>query len=103
MIKIKNKNKGHQGQYVGRGSPLGNPFKLKYDCAKERDRVIELYRKWLYKKIEENDKEVVNEMLRLYEISKNEDLHLLCFCAPKKCHAEIIKDILEYWKTEDIY
>jgi len=97
MIRIANKNHGQQGEYVGRGSPLGNPFKFKYDCGIERDKVIEKYRTWLYHKIETADPKILDEMLRLYEIAENGNLVLLCFCVPKRCHAEVIKDVLEFW------
>jgi len=101
-IKIANKNKGERGEYVGRGSPLGNPYKLKYDCGIERDKAIEQYRTWLYRKIEQNDPEVLDEMLRLYEIYQKGDLVLLCFCVPKRCHAEVIKDVLISWMEESL-
>jgi len=99
-ITITNKNKGQQGEYVGRGSPLGNPFKLKYDCGIERERVIEQYREWLYNKIQKGDPIIIDELERLLKIAKKGDLDLLCFCVPKQCHAEVIKEVLESWLKE---
>lgn len=99
-IKIANKNRGQQGEYVGRGSILGNPYRLTYDCGVERDKVIDLYRNWLYRKIEQVDPEIIEELERLYEIAVKGDLVLLCWCAPKRCHAEVIRDVLECWIEE---
>ena len=102
MITIGNKNKGELGEYVGRGSSLGNPYKFSYDCGAERERVIEQYRNWLYRKLNQLNSEVTKEMERLYQIAKSGDLILLCWCVPKKCHAEVIKEVLEFWLNEEI-
>lgn len=67
--------------YVGRGTALGNP----YAVAEYGDRALELYRKWLWKKIAENDPAVLNTLFAIQP-----DHGLVCSCAPKPCHADVI-------------
>lgn len=95
MITIANKKNGYiDGEYVGRPSPLGNPFHL--DRESNRDECIEKYREWLYKKIENKDEKILEELGRLHSkwITKG-SLRLLCWCSPKRCHADVIKEILD--------
>jgi hypothetical protein len=83
------------GAYVGRrmrgrqGSPLGNPFKVKSDD--ERDAAIAQYETWLREKIAAGDREVIGELENLAKrFRQDEWLMLLCWCSPKRCHAEVI-------------
>lgn len=87
--------KRHQGpvEYIGRPSPLGNPFVI--DVHGDREIVIARYRHWLKTKIEEKDPRVCAEMNRLYRLAKEGDLHLGCWCAPRACHGDAIKELLE--------
>lgn len=101
MIKIGNKYHGDKGEYVGRGSPLGNPYPMK--SKEDREGVCNQYEVWL----EENkDKvEIKNELIRLAKIYKDKgELTLICFCSPKRCHAETIKKYIEkiIWVDESI-
>ena len=93
MIKIVNKRwfKGN-GIYIGRPSPLGNPFVLGRDG--NRDEVIEKYNIYLRKKLKEDEK-VRTEFDRIKELSKKGDVFLVCWCAPKRCHGDVIKGIIE--------
>lgn len=59
--------------YVGRGSPWGNPFRIGVDGS--RNFVIKRYER---------------EVLPLLDISPLRGKHLVCFCAPKKCHADLL-------------
>lgn len=84
--------------YVGRpvggrsGSPLANPFKMQSDDDSERDRVIQLYDTWLAKQIDQENEPVLLELQRLANLAeKNGRLELICWCAPKRCHAEVIR------------
>jgi hypothetical protein len=100
LIKIGNKYHKDIGQYVGRGSPLGNPFPMKN--KEDRDRVCDEYEKWFNNHKE--DIEVKKELDRLYDIYKDKgELTLLCFCTPKRCHAETIKKYLEHKYNEHKY
>jgi len=98
-ITIGNKKAGDKGEYVGRGSPLGNPFPLPSES--KRDECIERYKEWLEGRIEEEDQEVVCELWRLADILRlNGEVTLLCWCAPKRCHAEVIAALLEEMTRE---
>lgn len=81
---------------VDRSSPLGNPFSLKFE--KDRDIVCDNYHKLFYKRLNsspEEYKKVKNELQRLKEIyQKYNVLNLYCWCRPKRCHAETIKEYL---------
>ena len=86
-----------RGEYVGRPSPLGNPFKLERESDRESDResVIERYEVWLREKIRIRDRLVCDELNRLYKIVRDSGvLELVCWCAPKRCHADVIRCVL---------
>lgn len=82
-----------RAEYIGRGSPLGNPFVMKHEGM--RDAVCELYEIWFAEQVAHNNQRVLNELRRLYKIAAQGDLVLGCFCAPKRCHGETIKRFLE--------
>ena len=86
MAEVRNLNKKRSGAslrktdsvYVGRPSKWGNPFILGRDGT--RVQVIERFEKWFLSQpelIEEAKKEL-----------RGKDL--LCWCAPERCHADII-------------
>jgi hypothetical protein len=83
-------------QYIGRGSPLGNPFAMKDKSDEERNRVCDLYEVWIRERIEAEDMNVIKELRRLHAIHVNGVLVLGCFCSPKRCHGDYIKTILEF-------
>ena len=92
QIVVVNKHHGETGQYIGRGSPLGNPFPIQ--GRNTRDGVIEEYAKWLDQQIERENPVVINELNRLGALAVQGRLRLQCFCAPLPCHGGIIKDVL---------
>lgn len=79
--------------YVGRPSPLGNPYPMRSE--RDRDRVCDLYKHWFNDKVARNDPGVMRELERLQMLHAHGDLVLGCFCAPKRCHADTIKAWLE--------
>jgi hypothetical protein len=88
--------------YIGRGSPLGNPFtsiKDKQTKAKEvcdsREESVRKYRIWLMGEIEKKNPLITNELNRIWKLSKQGDVFLVCFCKPKLCHGDVIKEIVE--------
>ena len=97
---INNKENFPNWEYVGREwfglkeSILANPFKIGKDIS--RSESIKRYKKHIFKLIIDKDINVLNEFIRLYEKSCNGDLYLLCWCYPKKCHAEVIRDVLMF-------
>ncbi len=112
--------------YVARPSILGNPFILLTE--NERTNVINAYKHWLLNNIKlKNDNIPVNlqyyvkhfgvtivkdyitpkskhvcaelnNIVKLLNSGKN--VELLCYCSPKPCHADIIKEIIETRKNE---
>lgn len=79
---------------VDRSSILGNPFYMKDESMREE--VIRKYNDYFLDKINEDGK-FKDEFYRLISIYKKyKKLRLFCWCAPKKCHAEVIKFYIEY-------
>lgn len=93
MINIVNrKSYRGEGVYIGRPSPLGNPFKIGRDGT--RDEVVARYREWLWRQIQRQG-DVYRELHRLAEIARQGDLTLICWCKqPDReigCHGDILK------------
>jgi len=102
---------------VDRSSVLGNPFEMRGEG--DRASVIQAYRLWLWRNISTvggtgvdidaiakkfgvvvsgkfkapTSRQVVDELLRIKLL---ENVQLLCWCAPKPCHADIIKKAIEW-------
>ena len=93
MITIGNKKHGACGIYVGRTSSLGNPFPMQGEAT--RAAVIRDYEDWLAEQLLDPSSPASREIHRLAESARKQDLCLLCFCAPKACHADIIKRTIE--------
>ncbi len=68
--------------YIGRGSKWGNPFIMKSE--KDRADVIKKYRAYILSKF---------DRLEIRRQLKNRDL--ACYCWPKACHGDILKEICE--------
>ena len=76
---------------VDRCSILGNPFVMAGE--KDRDLVCDKYEIWFYNVNKEV--QIQNELNRLGTIlSKYGKLNLFCWCNPKRCHAETIREYL---------
>lgn len=92
-ITVVNTRATREGEYIGRGSPLGNPYHI--SNAAGRDDVCDAYEKWLTAAIVNNVPTVAQELDRLQELAKRGPLKLRCFCAPLRCHGDRIKFVLE--------
>jgi Domain of unknown function (DUF4326) len=83
---------------VDRKSPVGNPFKMS-DYPKvrpyDRDLVCDMYDESFFHGMLEDDKfkGYLQEMLTF--LKDHGYVYLLCWCMPKRCHAETIKRWLE--------
>lgn len=67
--------------YIGRPSKWGNPFAIGKDGTREE--VVEKYRTYLLSRqelVEQAKKELVGK-------------NLVCFCAPKLCHGDILIEV----------
>ncbi|WP_077920449.1 DUF4326 domain-containing protein [Spirosoma sp. 209] len=96
MITVVNRHKHKPSAddvYIGRPSLLGNPAKM--DGEADRERVIELYRLYINAAIARRDVNICAELNRLYAKAKQGNLNLVCYCKPKACHGDVIKEILE--------
>lgn len=78
--------------YVGRGSPLGNPYPVELHPGETRveaaPRILGLYREWLWLRIRrgpEHDPAVVGALEQI-----TPEHYLICSCWPAHCHAEMI-------------
>jgi hypothetical protein len=98
MITVGNKKQGARGIYVGRPSPLGNPFPL--HCEAERVAVIRDYEDWLAEQLLDARSAVSIEMSRLAALARKQNICLVCWCVPKACHADIIKRTIEVINRE---
>ena len=86
--------------YIGRRyggwpeSPLGNPFPLARDHTEaQRDAVIAKYRTWLEEQWHRAGPAKA-ELLRLAEVARAGDLTLGCWCHPKPCHGDFLKEAI---------
>ena len=60
-----------------------------------RDEAIDLYREWLIDHIQA-DTPQRRELYRLVEIyERTGSLTLICCCAPKRCHGQVIAEVIE--------
>jgi hypothetical protein len=66
--------------YVGRPSPLGNPYALGRDGSREQ--VIAQYRRWLWAQLQSPGSPQECELRRLLAQARSGELELLCWCAP---------------------
>lgn len=78
--------------YIGRGSIWGNPFIIGKHGS--RDEVIEKYVKYLRNRVKANE-------VSLQQLASLYRKDLVCFCAPLKCHGDILMKAAE-WAHEKI-
>lgn len=90
-IKVGRKNE-EGALYIGRGSPLGNPFVMKNEA--DRDRVCDSYAKWLDSRIRMHDQVVLKALNSIVNRARKQKVVLGCFCSPKRCHGEYIKEVV---------
>lgn len=67
--------------YIGRGSPLGNPFTVQEHGAE----ALSKFRAYLWDKIRQRDRAVMAELERLTPAH-----HLVCSCKPGPCHGDVV-------------
>lgn len=64
--------------YIGRPGKWGNPFYLRNES--EREIVLERYKKWLDE----------NPQIKAAAIKELRGKDLVCWCAPKLCHGDVL-------------
>jgi hypothetical protein len=89
---------GSHREYCGRTGKgqegiLGNPYWMNDES--KRDEVCDKFKLYLKKEFEKGNSKVHKRAYELVAIAKKQDLELACFCAPKRCHTESIKELIE--------
>jgi hypothetical protein len=69
--------------YVGRPTPFGNPFMVGRDGT--QGECVELYRTWIMAPQRAEFRAYVQRHLRGKD--------LMCWCAPKPCHADVLLEV----------
>lgn len=94
MITVVNKKRGGQGFYIGRPSPLGNPFVIGRDG--DRAQVVLKYEEWLHEQMDQGNQRVWNALAWIKDaLEAGENINLVCWCAPEACHGDVIKRLVE--------
>lgn len=87
--------------FVGRGSLFGNPFNpsdgkdLSKLSDKGRDEVCDKYEEFFPVELKRNPEFRSAVIYLVKKALSDGELVLGCFCSPKRCHAETIKDYVE--------
>ena len=90
----------NQGSFIARPSVLGNPFVVNNE--RDRAKVIEWYRRWLWRKLNEGDKAVMASLQDLLaQARRPEGVTLLCYCrrageTRPECHADVVCKALAF-------
>jgi hypothetical protein len=97
MIRVLNKKTDDcaGAEYVGRPSPLGNPFAVQPHGRYTREQAVSEYESWLRSRLHAKDPAVCAEMNRLFQLARDGNLALVCWCSPQACHADVVKRVLE--------
>jgi hypothetical protein len=74
--------------YIGRPSIWGNPFRIG-EHGMSREDVIEAYRNWINAPLQ--------EPLRARARRELKGKILGCYCAPQKCHGDILTEVANGW------
>ena len=80
-----------EARYIGRGTPLGNPYTV--DELGVGD-ALDLYRTWLWGKIRKNDPSVYAEMRAI-----TPETLLVCSCKPRPCHGDVVVRAWSWMRT----
>lgn len=95
--------------YIGRGSVFGNPYTSKplintlaeYQTS-SREVAINTYAIYLHRKMASENKDMMDGLNEMLEKLKEGDINLVCYCAPKECHGDIIKNKLLSMLIKDL-
>lgn len=78
---------------VDRSSPVGNPYFMSGES--QRHEVCDRYEEYFDTKIKDKDSEFMDYLRYIYKLAIQYDIALGCWCYPKRCHAEKIKQFIE--------
>lgn len=100
MIWVANRRTGYNMDKPGkkfridRRSPLGNPFRIGLDGT--RSEVVEKYQQL----VAPGAVSGTRYLLQIIEAARKGDVVLVCHCAPKLCHGDVIKEEVEKFLEE---
>lgn len=86
--------------YCGRGSKLGNMYshmpgtKAEF-IVESRDVAIDKYEEWLLQQLANKNPVICRSMNYIFFKARYGNVNLVCYCAPKKCHCDVIKRVIE--------
>jgi len=86
--------KGHRGSCirVDRSTPLGNPFVMRSES--ERNMVCERYASHFWAEVAKTGSAVNVAANKLADEYRKGNVTLACWCYPKRCHSETIRNWL---------
>ncbi len=84
---VVNINNSEHQVYIGRPSKYGNPFRIGKDGT--RLEVITKFKAWLL-----GNKKLMNDIMEL------DGKILGCHCKPKRCHGDVLVEVIEAKKHE---
>lgn len=79
---------------VTRPGPLGNPYPLTNES--ERAEAIRLYERWLWNQIHSDTPQLAEIKRIIKALREGGKVALSCVCAPRACHAEIVKKAVKW-------
>lgn len=96
MLTVGNRHRGDKGIYAGRGTPFGNSVMVGGRMPGTRSGKIAAYRKWAMEALKDPTHEFTVAMKALAaRHHAGEQITLVCSCAPKACHVDIIIELIE--------
>ena len=82
---------GERYVFVGRPSPLGNPFRQTDPDVGSKGLAVAMYEDWLWEHLERGDGSVVDAFAMLLKLlEEGEKVVLGCPCRERPCHAEVL-------------
>lgn len=112
IINLKKLNRGEIGRndfYVGRAnrffglrqSALANPYRLGHDSAEDRMDIYAMYKRLLWQWIKYKRADVLFELDQILQTTQQqENVRVLCYCAPLLCHARAVALAIRYFQRQ---
>lgn len=95
MLTVHNRHVGNpKGQYIGRGTPLGNPFKVEKGRTKRQ--ALDQFRKWALNTLQDQNHPftvAAKDVKQRHDAG--EEVKLICSCPPTACHGDVLIELIE--------
>ena len=86
--------------YCGRPSALGNPFPMRGE--QDRDRVCDEFAVHLAERLSHANNKTHTEFMKLVVAASKGSIEISCYCTPKRCHCDEIKNKIEEYLYGEI-